>query len=166
MQPTLTLHGLGAFRGTRKRVPDHRYGNYRGSSHGQDNIQIKKDKIQRPGVRQDYSRHRMGILRRQQLDAVKNVTARGTPRRVVYRNQHAHKGAPEEHALEYTTRGSPRFQAEFSGFRPSSRIAAINMVGISWRDGEDVRSERSGLSRCTFQSRKPSRRSNTKPRRA
>jgi len=48
MQAALALYGLGSFRGTRKSVPDHRYGDYRGSRHGQDNIQIKEYEIQRP----------------------------------------------------------------------------------------------------------------------
>jgi hypothetical protein len=42
MQATLALHGLGSFRGAMKRVPDHCYGNYRSSRHGQQNIQIKE----------------------------------------------------------------------------------------------------------------------------
>src|SRR6202051_3834725 len=79
MQPTLTPHGLGAFRGTRKRVPDHRYGEYRGSSHGQDNIQIKKDKIQRPDSGLECSRVPNGNLAASATECSKKVLLPGGP---------------------------------------------------------------------------------------
>ena len=47
MQAALTFHGLGSFRGTMERVSDHGYRDYRGSGHGQKNIQIKEYKVQR-----------------------------------------------------------------------------------------------------------------------
>src|ERR1700686_11131 len=56
MQPALAFYGLGSFRGTGKRVPDHRYRDYRGSHHGQNKIQIKEYKIQHPDAGVKFSR--------------------------------------------------------------------------------------------------------------
>jgi hypothetical protein len=38
-----------------------------------------------------------------------SLTARDTPRSVVYRNQHVREIAPEEHALDYAIRHSANF---------------------------------------------------------
>jgi hypothetical protein len=43
------------------------------------------------------------------------LTARATPRSVVYRNQHGPEVAAEEHALDYATQGSAKFLSRSLG---------------------------------------------------
>src|ERR1700730_2329855 len=113
MQAALTFHGLGSFRGTMERVSDHGYRDYRGSGHGQKNIQIKEYKVQRSDsdskkILADICMGTCAAVSNRQTVTI-SLTARDTPRSVVYRNHQGCEFTHEEHAPDYATHVSDNF---------------------------------------------------------
>jgi hypothetical protein len=65
------------------------------------------------------------ILHGEPEPATKSLTARKTPRSVVYRNHHARKVAAGKHAPDYATRDEGNFEVEVWEFTFASALGGL-----------------------------------------